>query len=121
MRIVENLIEINEPVVKAYLYENGVIDVTDWGLLPIDIISKLTIVLLVTDIKPLLEPNEGEWCFQVLGAGAVVSIVRYHRTDEVMYRRLGSFVALNPFTLQAEKDGILREIVELCEVVKTKC
>ena len=117
MKIVENLIEVNEPSVKAYLYEKGCL-AYDEDLIADDIISKLTIVLLVTDIRPLLEPKEGEWCFQILGAGVIISIVRYHRTEEVMYSKLGSYIALNPLTLQAEKDGILREIVELCEVVK---
>ena len=111
MKIVENLIEVNEPVVKAYLYERGVIEFTDWGLSPIDIVSKLTIIFEPFQVKPLLKPKEGEWAIYINLYNNYTKIIRFNG-----YMPIGdaSTVAFNTFTLQAEKDGILREMVELC-------
>jgi len=121
MKIVENLIEITGPSIKALfldmvVYSEPTLDKGECRLMGVYDDSPIYITL--SQVAPLLEPKEGEWCFQILGAGMVAGIVRYHRTEEVMYSKLGSYIALNPLTLQAEKDGILREMVELCEVVK---
>ena len=115
MRIAENLIEVKEPSVKAYAYEKGCLD-HDEDLIADDIISKLTIVFEPSQVKPLLEPKEGDWYFDCTKKSNIYpSLFRY---DSPMNDKDDIHIPLNPFTLQAEKDGILREMVELCEVVR---
>lgn len=125
MRIVNNLIEVTEPSVKAFLWEKNIPCMRhDNGqyavpgrIDPIEIVSpSIRNSFTPGMVRPLfLSPMERRWvfCFKVGKPFTEPIIVtredRFSGQDqEYMY------VELNPFTLQAERDGIIGSIITLC-------
>ena len=114
MKIVENLIEITGPSIKALfldmvVYSEPTLDKGECRLMGVYDDSPIYITL--SQVKPLLEPKEGERFYNFSHDGEIAK--------GMFKSSYGCHaVHVNSFTLQAEKDGILREMVELCEVVK---
>ncbi len=117
MRIDVNVLSTSNVVVKSFLrdllYKYGKVSdvchayVKSWILNEDEEVS-----IPVTDLAPFLTPVEGEWCFE------------RNYDDYVAYKYDSqcsptSCVALNPLTLELEKQGLLREVVEMCN--KPQC
>ena len=119
MKIVENLIEITGPSIKALfldmvVYSEPTLDKGECRLMGVYDDSPIYVTPL--QVKPLLEPIEGERCLIIYEGYGVEKHVNKSKIHYIHPITEGySIIALNPFTLRAEKDGILIEMVELCE------
>jgi len=117
MRIAENLIEINEPSVKALFLMKVVHDepTLDRGECQImGVCDNSPIYLTLQQIMSWLEPVEGERVYWFNHSTGMMGV----DICDITPAKGMTYVACNTLTLQAEKDGILREIVDMCEVVK---
>jgi hypothetical protein len=123
MRIVKNLIEVTEPSVKAFLWEKNIpcmrLDNGQYAVPgridPIEIVSpSVTNSFTPGMVRRLfLSPMEKRWvfCFKVNEPFTEPIIVE---REDRSFRQEHMYVEINPFTLQAERDGIIGNIITLC-------
>lgn len=118
MKLIDGMLAVTEPSVKVLFAERYYTGDDDWEYAGYRILSNTNMMLFIEDIVPLLKPVEGERCYGIMnGGGEIMTWVYGRASDRIFDTYVDNIVACNPLTLELEKQGLLREVVELIQGV----